>query len=47
MAIIEYVYQALDNNSEAQAVALDISKAFDMDWHACLLRKLQGYGITG
>lgn len=47
MAIIKYVYQALDNNSEAQAVALDISKAFDMDWHACLLRKLQGYGITG
>lgn len=29
MAITEYVYQVLENNIEAQAVALDISKLFD------------------
>ncbi|CAE1315900.1 unnamed protein product [Acanthosepion pharaonis] len=45
-AITETVYRALQNNGEARAVALDISKAFDRFWHAGLLRKLQGYGIT-
>ncbi len=46
-AITETVYQALQNNGEARAVALDISKAFDRVWHAGLLRKLQGYAVTG
>ena len=30
-----------------QAVALDISKAFDRVCHACLLHKLKSYGISG
>ena len=30
-----------------QAVALDISKAFDKVWHAGLLHKLKSYGISG
>ena len=30
-----------------QAVALDISKAFDRVWHAGLLHKLRSYGISG
>ena len=30
-----------------RAVALDISKAFDRDWHAGLLHKLKSYGISG
>ena len=35
------------NRSEAsQAVALDISKAFDRVWHAGLLHKLKSYGIS-
>ena len=35
------------NRSEAnQAVALDISKAFDRVWHASLLHKLKSYGIS-
>ncbi|CAE1157727.1 unnamed protein product [Acanthosepion pharaonis] len=46
-AITETVYRTLQNNGEARAVALDISKAFDRVWHAGLLRKIQGYGITG
>ena len=28
-------------------MALDISKAFDRDWHAGLLHKLRSYGISG
>ncbi|CAE1168972.1 unnamed protein product [Acanthosepion pharaonis] len=46
-AITETVYQALQNNEEARAVALDISKAFDRVSYVGLLRKLQGYGIPG
>ena len=30
-----------------QAVALDISKAFDRVWHAFLLHKFKPYGISG
>ena len=30
-----------------QAVALDISKAFDRVWHAGVLHKLKSYGISG
>ena len=40
---------ARDFNSSGanQAVALDISKAFDRVWHAGLLHKLKSYGISG
>ena len=30
-----------------QAVALEISKTFDIVWHAGLLHKLKSYGISG
>lgn len=30
-----------------QAIAFDISKVFDRVWHADLLHKLKGYGISG
>ena len=37
------------NRSEAagDAVALDVSKAFDRVWHAGLLHKIKSYGIVG
>ena len=36
------------NRSRAnQAVALDISKAFDRVWHDGLLHKVRSYGISG
>ncbi|CAH2064889.1 unnamed protein product, partial [Iphiclides podalirius] len=38
--------EALENNGEALAVSLDISKAFDRVWHASLLSKLPAYGIS-
>ena len=34
-------------SGDTQAVALDISKAFDRVWHAGLLYKLKSYGISG
>ena len=38
----------LENRSgTTQAVARDISKAFDRVWHAGLLHKLRSYGISG
>ena len=30
-----------------QAVGLDISKVFDMVWHAVFLHRLKFYGISG
>ena len=45
--ITERIYRSLDNNGGAQAVALDISKAFDKVWHAGLLHKLASYGVAG
>lgn len=41
MVIPERFYQVLDKNGEAQAVAFNISKAFDRIWHAGLLHKLK------
>ena len=37
----------LDQNLPTDAVYLDFSKAFDTVPHHRLLRKLEGYGITG
>lgn len=44
--ITEYVYQSLHKNGEAQAVALDMSKAFYSVWHAGILHKFKCYGVT-
>ena len=38
---------AFNRSGATQAVALDISKAFDRVWHAGLLHKLKSYGISG
>ena len=40
-------YQALDSGKEVRAVFCDISKAFDIVWHAGLLLKLQAAGVSG
>ena len=39
--------RAFNRSAATQAVALDISKAFDRVWHAGLLHKLKSYGISG
>ena len=46
---VEYDRVARDFNKSGatQAVACDISKAFDRVWHAGLLQKLKSYGISG
>ena len=41
------IVRAFNRSGATQAVALDISKAFDRVWHAGLLRKLKPYGISG
>src|SRR5678815_1845678 len=38
-------FSALRNYGETCAVALDISKAFDLVWHASLLSKLPSFGF--
>ena len=38
---------AINRSGATGAVALDIFKAFDRVWHAGLLHKLKGYGISG
>ena len=39
--------RAFNRSGPIQAVALDISKAFDRVWHTGLLNKLKSYGISG
>ena len=39
--------RAFNRSGATRVVALDISKAFDRDWHAGLLHKLKSYGISG
>ena len=41
------IARAFNRSGATQAVALDISKAFDRVWHAGLLHKLKSYGIWG
>ena len=41
------ITRAFNRSGATQAVALDISKAFDRVWHAGLLHKLRSYGISG
>ena len=38
---------AINSSKTTQAVALNISKAFDRVWHAGLLHKLKSYGVSG
>ena len=41
------IARAFNRSGATQAVALDISKAFNKVWHAGLLHKLRSYGISG
>ena len=41
------IARAFNSSGATRAVALDISKAFDKDWHADLHHKRKSYGITG
>jgi hypothetical protein len=38
---------ALENHEIICSVFCDISKAFDRVWHKGLIKKIEGYGITG
>ena len=41
------IARGFNRSGATQAVALDISKAFDRVWHAGLLHKLKSYEIRG
>ena len=41
LSITHEIYQSFDDNLEARAVFLDISKAFDKVWHKVLILKLK------
>ena len=45
--VSDRIAKAFNRSGATQAVALDISKAFDRVLHACLLQKLKSYGISG
>jgi hypothetical protein len=45
--ITDKIYKALETGNEVCLVFLDVSKAFDRVWHAGLLYKIKGMGITG
>ena len=44
--VSDRVARAFNRSGATQAVALDISKAFDRVWHVGLLHKLRSYGIS-
>ena len=44
--VSDRIASAFNRPEATQAVALDISKAFDRVWHAGLLHKLKSYGIS-
>ena len=44
--VSDRIARAFNRSGATRAVALDISKAFDMVWHAGLLHKLKSYGIS-
>jgi hypothetical protein len=47
LAYVTYIWEsAIEGFGESQAVALDISKAFDRVWHQALLNKLPCYGFS-
>ncbi|XP_015779033.1 PREDICTED: uncharacterized protein LOC107356917 [Acropora digitifera] len=43
--LVHKIYEALEDGKEVRVVFLDISKAFDKEWHAGLLRKLEALGV--
>ena len=45
--VSDRIARAFNMSGATQAMALDISKAFDRVWHADLLHKLKSYGISG
>ena len=45
--VSDRIARLFNSSGATQAVALDISKAFDRVWHAGLLHKLKSYGISG
>ena len=45
--VSDRIARAFNRSGATQAVALDISKAFDRVWHAALLHKLKSYRISG
>ena len=45
--VSDRIARAFHKSEATQAVALDISKAFDRVWHAGLHHKLKSYGISG
>ena len=45
--VSDRIARAFNRSGGTQAVALDISKAFDRVWHAGLLHKTKSYGISG
>ena len=47
LPITDEIYHSFEGNFETRAAFLDISKAFDKDWHEGLLFKLKRNGITG
>ena len=47
IVVSDRIARAFNRSGATQAVALDISKAFDRVWHAGLLHKLRSCGISG
>ena len=45
--VSDRIARAFNRFGATQAVALDISEAFDRLWYAGLIHKLQSYGISG
>ena len=45
--VSDRIARAFNRSGAIQAVALDISNAFDRVWHASLLHKIVSYGISG
>ena len=47
MVVSDRIVRAFNRSGATRAVALDISKVFDIVWHGGLLHKLKSYGISG
>ena len=45
--VCDRITRAFNGSEATGAVVLDISKAFDLGWHAVLLHELKSYGISG